>query len=180
MLLAPRAAEPAARTARTGELATDMMLLDLVSYLPDDVLTKVDRATMAVALEARAPFLDHRVVELGWRLPLAMKVQGTVGKSIVRQLLYRYVPRALVDRPKMGFAVPIGEWLRGPLRDWAEDLLRHDALREEPYFRAGAVRKAWEDHLSGARDHGTQLWTLLMLQCWHNGPNGPGRPRQPS
>lgn len=180
LLLAPVVAEPAARTARTGELTTDMMLLDLVSYLPDDVLTKVDRATMAVALEARAPFLDHRVVELGWRLPLSMKVQGTVGKSIVRQLLYRHVPRALVDRPKMGFAIPTGEWLRGPLRDWAEDLLRRDALREQPYFRAGAVRKAWEDHLSGARDHGTQLWTLLMLQSWHNGPNGPGRARRPS
>lgn len=180
LLRAPSAAEPPLRSGKTGKFATDMMLLDLLSYLPDDVLTKVDRATMTVALEARAPFLDHRVVELGWRLPLDMKVRGTVGKSVLRQLLYRYVPQALVDRPKMGFAVPIGDWLRGPLRDWAEDLLRFDSLRDAPVFRDEAVRTAWRDHLSGARDHGSQLWTLLMLQSWLNGPNGPSRPRPSS
>jgi asparagine synthase (glutamine-hydrolysing) len=180
LLTAPASSEPSMPVANTGSFATDMMLLDLVSYLPDDVLTKVDRATMAVALEARAPFLDHRVVELGWRLPLSMKVRGSVGKSALRDLLHRYVPRALVDRPKMGFAVPIGSWLRGPLRDWAEELLRSDTLRAQPYFRVDSVRSAWRDHVSGARDNGAQLWTLLMLQSWLNGPNGPSRPRTSS
>ncbi len=175
LLAAPSALEPAARRADTGRLTTDMMLLDLLSYLPDDVLTKVDRTTMAVALEARSPLLDHRVVELGWRLPLAMKVRGAVGKSVLRKLLYRYVPKPLVDRPKMGFAVPIGEWLRGPLRPWAEDLLRSDSLRSQPFFRAEAVLRAWRQHLGGTRDLGNQLWTLLMLQAWLKGPNGPYR-----
>jgi asparagine synthase (glutamine-hydrolysing) len=107
-------------------------------------------------------------------------VKGTVGKSVLRELLYRHVPRALVDRPKMGFAVPIGAWLRGPLRPWAEDLLRHDTLRQQPFFQAESVQAAWQEHLSGTRDHGGQLWTLLMLQSWLNGPNGPSRMRRPS
>jgi asparagine synthase (glutamine-hydrolysing) len=156
-----------------GSMASSMMLLDLVTYLPDDVLTKVDRATMSVALEARAPFLDHRVVELGWKLPTQFKIRKGVGKWPLRQLLYRYVPRELVDRPKMGFAVPVGSWLRGPLRDWAEALLDQDARSANPWFHEDALRGAWQAHLAGRQDHSGGLWAVLMFQSWLNGPSGP-------
>jgi len=151
----------------TPSYVGDIMLLDLMTYLPDDVLTKVDRATMSVALEARAPFLDHRVVELAWRLPPRLKIRDGVGKWALRNLLYRYVPRRLVDRPKMGFSIPIGDWLRGPLRAWAETLLLGD-VPAEGRLEPDAVKATWHEHLSGAQDHSARLWTVLMFQSWLN------------
>jgi asparagine synthase (glutamine-hydrolysing) len=143
-----------------------MMALDMLGYLPDDILAKVDRAAMAVSLETRVPYLDHHVVEFAWRLPLDLKIRGGETKWILRQLLYRHVPRELIERPKMGFGVPIGAWLRGPLRDWAEALLDERRLLEEGYLRAGPIRQAWQDHLSGRTDQQYRLWSVLMFQSW--------------
>jgi len=142
------------------------MYCDAVSYLPDDILAKVDRASMAVALETRVPFLDHRVAEVAARIPLAMKVQNGRGKHIVRKLLYGLVPRELVDRPKAGFAIPVGEWIKGPLRSWAEDLLDPALIRSQGWLDADIVQKRWRQHLSGQRDSTPALWALLMFQAW--------------
>ncbi|HEY0412888.1 MAG TPA: asparagine synthase (glutamine-hydrolyzing) [Allosphingosinicella sp.] len=144
-----------------------MMYCDAVSYLPDDILCKVDRAAMAVSLETRVPFLDHRVAELAARIPMAMKVRGGKGKHILRELLYREAPRALFDRPKSGFGIPVGEWIKGPLRPWAEELLDPTRMAAEGYFDAGAVGRRWRDHLSGRRDSTPALWAVLMFQAWH-------------
>ncbi|MFL6763753.1 MAG: asparagine synthase (glutamine-hydrolyzing) [Sphingomicrobium sp.] len=152
-----------------GEGASDavrMMYCDAVSYLPDDILAKVDRASMAVSLETRVPFLDHRVAELAARIPLALKVRGGRGKHIIRQLLYREVPRELLDRPKAGFAVPVGEWIKGPLREWAEDLLDPSLIHAEGWLDAALVQGRWREHLSGRRDSTPALWALLMFQSW--------------
>src|SRR5581483_6439616 len=143
-----------------------MMLADQMTYLPDDLLAKMDRASMAVSLEVRAPLLDHRVVELSWRLPSALKLRGRIGKWILRQILYRRVPRHLVDRPKMGFSVPIDGWLRGPLRRWAEELLSPPAIAATGLLEADPIRRAWLDLLNGRRQTGAALWAVIMFQAW--------------
>jgi len=146
-----------------------MMYVDLVSYLPDDILVKVDRASMAVSLESRAPFLDHSVVEFAWSLPVSMKIANGVGKRLLRRLLDRYVPRELVERPKKGFGVPLERWLRGSLKEWASDLLAPERLRREGFLDAPTVTRTWEEHQSGARNWHYQLWNVLMFQAWLTG-----------
>jgi asparagine synthase (glutamine-hydrolysing) len=143
-----------------------LQLLDVIGYLPDDILAKVDRSTMAVSLEARVPILDHRVLEFAWRVPYRQKYREGRGKWLLRSVLYRHVPETLVDRPKMGFSVPVGEWLRGPLRDWAEELLSPARL-DEAGFIAGPIRHRWEAHRSGARNWDNAIWAVLMFQSWH-------------
>ena len=155
-----------ARQVRTDSVPHDLMAMDLVSYLPDDNLVKLDRAAMAASLETRAPLLDHRVVAFAWRLPLALKRRDGETKWPLRQLAYRHVPRALLDRPKMGFSVPVAEWLRGPLRDWAEAQLSEERLAREGLLDARLVRRAWDEHQSGARNWQHKLWIVLMLQGW--------------
>ncbi|MGY2989954.1 MULTISPECIES: asparagine synthase (glutamine-hydrolyzing) [Bradyrhizobium] len=142
-----------------------MQFLDLVTYLPDDILAKVDRASMAVALEARVPLLDHRVIELAWQLPQSLKMRGGVTKWILRQILYRHVPRELIERPKMGFGVPLGEWLRGPLREWASDLIFSRRI-EDGLLDIQLVRQRWQEHLAGRRNWQYLLWDVLMLEAW--------------
>jgi asparagine synthase (glutamine-hydrolysing) len=162
------------RTAASGavdapdfaDLRDLMMFMDMTGYLPDDILTKLDRASMSVGLEARAPLLDHRLVELAWRIPTSIKARDGVAKWPLRQVLNRYVPPRLFDRPKKGFGVPVGEWLKGPLREWAEDLLDERHLREDGLLNVKAVRSRWRDHVTGARPWPEHLWDVLVFLCW--------------
>jgi asparagine synthase (glutamine-hydrolysing) len=164
--LAPlRVALPSGQTP-----AERLMLADALTYLPSDILVKLDRAAMAASLETRAPFLDHRVAEVAWGLPLAMKIRGqgrrSVGKWALRQILYKHVPRDLIERPKAGFAMPIGAWLRGPLRSWASDLLSPELIRRQGYLRPEPIQQLWRDHREGRADHTPRLWAVLMWQAW--------------
>jgi len=143
-----------------------MMLLDSLTYLPDDILTKVDRAAMGVSLETRIPFLDYRVAELAWRLPLDTKINNGETKWPIRQVLYKYVPKVLIERTKAGFAIPVGQWIRGPLREWAADLLNEERIRREGYFNPELVQQLWQQHLSGKYDWTPRLWAILMFQAW--------------
>jgi asparagine synthase (glutamine-hydrolysing) len=160
---------------RTGALTRlddvqRMMALDALTYLPDDIMAKVDRASMAVSLETRAPFLDHRVFELAWRMPLGYKLREGTTKWLLRQVLYRHVPRELVERPKSGFSIPLDTWLRGPLREWAESLLDPRRLADTGYLQPGPVRQIWDEHLSGRFNHTPLLWSILMFQGWIDEP----------
>lgn len=150
-----------------GDPTHAMMYLDLLTYLPDDILVKVDRAAMAVGLETRVPLLDHRVIEFAWRLPLSLKVRGGIGKLLLREVLNRHVPRELVERPKMGFGIPLDAWLRGPLRVWAESLLDESRLRAQGFLDPATVRRKWTEHLSGRRNWQYALWNVLMFQAWY-------------
>lgn len=162
----PSAANDPSRWLASSDFWQHMMYVDTVSYLPDDILVKVDRAAMAESLETRIPFLDHDIVEFAWHLPLDMKMREGQGKYLLRQVLYKYVPRSLLDRPKMGFGVPLNHWLRGPLRDWAESLLDPARLRREGYLDPAPVRARWEAHVSGQADWQYPLWDVLMFQAW--------------
>jgi asparagine synthase (glutamine-hydrolysing) len=143
-----------------------MMAQDMLGYLANDILVKVDRAAMAVSLETRVPLLDPEVVAFAWRLPIDCKIRGSTTKWILRQVLYRHVPPELIERPKMGFGVPLGAWLRGPLREWAEDLIDERLLAAEGFFRPDAVRRAWDALLKGDPRQELKMWAVLMFQGW--------------
>lgn len=165
-ILSDRADWPAALTQGRRPFEEVMMFLDQLTYLPDDILVKVDRAAMGVSLETRVPLLDHRVVEFAWRLPLSMKIRDGQSKWVLRQVLYQYVPRELIERPKMGFGVPLDQWLRGPLREWAEDLLSEERLKHEGFLNPAPVQQMWAEHLSGRRNWAYYLWDVLMWEAW--------------
>jgi asparagine synthase (glutamine-hydrolysing) len=157
-----------------------MMAVDLLTYLPDDILVKVDRAAMNVSLETRVPLLDHRVVEFAWRLPMDFRIRDGQTKWALRQVLYRHVPRALIERSKMGFGIPLGEWLRGPLRDWAEALLDQRRLEREGYFRPAPIRRMWTAHLTGRVNEQYRLWIVLMFQAWVEAQEHAPTPQRPA
>jgi len=158
------------------EFERQAIYLDTITYLPNDILVKLDRATMAFGLEGRIPFLDPRVVEFAWRLPLGMKVRPNQGKWLLRQVLHRYVPRNMVERPKMGFGVPLDSWLRGPMREWAEALLEPRRLQQEGFFEPTAIREKWNDHLAGRGAWQFHLWDILMFQLWLEHQNSVAKP----
>ena len=151
---------------KTEEFIERVLFWDQMSYLPGDNLTKVDRASMAVSLETRLPLLSHQVVELSWRIPLVMKVRCGESKWLLKQVLYKYVPKELVDRPKMGFSVPVASWLRNELYDWASELLASDMLKENDLLNGEVIRKTWEQHIKGDMDHALKLWGVLMFLSW--------------
>lgn len=167
---------PNASATQLDDLLSRLLFDDMTNYLPGDILVKLDRATMATSLEGRCPILDHRVVEFAWRLPTDAKVRSGKGKWILRQLLDRYVPRRLVDRPKQGFDVPVGAWLKGPLRDWATDIIATTRLSGDGVIDCAKVDACWRDHLHGSQDHFRDLWPLLMFQAWRNEAMRPSAP----
>lgn len=152
--------------ASLSDVYHKMMYMDSITYLPDDILVKVDRASMGVSLETRVPFLDHRVVEFAWRIPLHLKIRNGKGKWILRKLLTRYVPEALFERPKKGFSVPLEQWLRGPLREWAENLISESRLKDEGFFDSSLIRQKWDAHISNNENWADQLWAVLTFQSW--------------
>lgn len=154
------------RTSGLSTLRERMLLFDSMTYLPDEVLAKLDRASMAVGLEARVPFLDHRLVEFAWEVPMSLKVRNGQGKWLLRQVLYRYLPAELIDRPKQGFTVPMGPWLRGPLREWAEGLLDANRLRQQGWFDPAPILQCWQEHVSGKGRWNERIWDVLMFQAW--------------
>ena len=160
-----RAMAPSLAIPGENSLAV-MMYADAMSYLPDDILAKVDRAAMNVSLETRVPFLDHNVVEFAWRLPARMKNREGQSKWILKQVLRKYVPDDIMNRPKMGFGVPVGKWIRGPLRDWAENFLSQDRLRTQGFLNPQLVRQEWSQHLNGTSLSGDRVWQVLMFQAW--------------
>jgi asparagine synthase (glutamine-hydrolysing) len=153
--------------AQLQDFTSWMMYMDLVTYLPDDILTKVDRSSMGNSLESRVPYLDdHQVVEFAWRIPLNMKIRKGQGKWLLRQVLYQYVPKWMVERPKKGFGVPIDSWLKGPLRAWAEALLDKKRLLDEDFFNPEPILQKWQEHLTGKHNWQYHLWDVLMFQAW--------------
>ena len=150
----------------TTDFASRMMYRDTLNYLTDDILCKVDRAAMGVSLETRVPFLDYKIVELAWRIPPSLKIRGAEGKFILRNILYKYVPKSLIERPKAGFSIPLSDWLKGPLRDWANKLLNQSRIEEEGYLDPQFVETIWSQHLNGERDWTFRLWSILMFQAW--------------
>lgn len=155
------------RQAGLLDFSEEMMFIDQASYLPDDLLVKADRATMGSSLEARSPLLDHRIIEFAWSLPMSYRIQNDDGKRLLKKLLYRYMPRKLVDRPKMGFSIPVEAWLRGPLKEWAESLIDKERLKKEGFFDPELVHKKWQEHQSGKKDWKYSLWNVLMFQAWY-------------
>ena len=153
-------------TYGVNDLASKMMYLDTLNYLTDDILCKVDRAAMSNSLETRVPFLDHKIVELAWRMPLEMKINHSEGKSILRNILYKHVPKKLIERPKAGFSIPLGDWLKGPLKEWAEVLLESSRIEKEGYLNSSYVNQLWVEHLAGKRDGTFKIWSILMFQSW--------------
>lgn len=172
----PTAMDDTALAGRMPDYMSWMQLMDMRGYLPDDILTKVDRASMAVSLEARVPILDPEVVKLAWSLPRNMKIRDGESKWLLRRVLHRHVPKALVERPKMGFGVPIGDWLKGDLREWAEDLLDHEKIESDGIFNPAPVRRMWDDHIAGRRNAQYPLWVILMFQAWRSSPASPTLP----
>jgi len=156
----------ASRWPALREIEHRIMYLDSITYLPDDILVKLDRAAMGVSLEGRVPLLDHRIVEFAWQLPLNLKIREGRGKHVLRQVLSRYVPETLTERPKMGFGVPIDRWLREPLKDWSEALIQPERLKNEGFFHPKRVQHLWKQHLSGRKNHASTLWSILMFQSW--------------